>query len=583
MMNTILALIASILILVAAPARRTDASSAGPCKQSCRTAMNTCFKQATAVSQTQKAECTGSRPQKRRCRQTVRRALKATRAECTRQRRDVCLPCCGAAGVPANGCTTPPAQCGDGHRNPSEVCDGDDLAQQSCESLGRGHGALACRGDCAAFDTTHCAGAPPPHACGDGTVDSDEDCDPPNGNTCDASCRQVAAPCPGAGLVALANITRGGFSPGSASHGFELSKDCRTDLNLVTKPVHALRLRLLDPDGHPVTISTSPITLRAERIDAGPVSGDTVVATSLLIFSDGRISLPVTNGRYRLTSTPPCESGLLPLDLPPIAVAGTDVDLGDVRLARTPVVHVRGTITNAGTAPESVTVHARAVPAGMSAFCATTVEAVAIGSGTYTYEVAVPSGTLTIRGDAAEIGQLCSPSTPSLQHREYQDLVVVTADRVVDLPLVAPVRILGTVVGPDGDPAAGVRVRASRLDDAEASNSLCQSDERGRFTVPVAPRDRYALFLEPAPNPPLASQPVSRAADVGNADLDVGRLALAAGCRMAGTVTVPDAPRPAFLTFLTTTRSGPSCHRWVAGLPAVSATDGGFAFLHRAQ
>lgn len=70
--------------------------------------------------------------------------------------------------------------CGDGTIDPDEQCDSDDLAQQTCESLGLGAGTLVCH-DCV-FDTSGC-GDP---ICGDGLVVGYEECDGAalNGATC---------------------------------------------------------------------------------------------------------------------------------------------------------------------------------------------------------------------------------------------------------------------------------------------------------------------------------------------------------------------------------------------------------------
>ena len=67
-----------------------------------------------------------------------------------------------------------------------EECDGGDLNGQTCTSLGRGDGPLACNADCT-FDTSACA------TCGNGAVEGGESCDPPfaNGGApgCDPNCQ----------------------------------------------------------------------------------------------------------------------------------------------------------------------------------------------------------------------------------------------------------------------------------------------------------------------------------------------------------------------------------------------------------
>src|SRR3989344_4376724 len=74
--------------------------------------------------------------------------------------------------------------CGDGVADAGigESCDGDDLAGQTCESLGYGGGFLGCFGDCT-YDTSGClTGA----TCGNGVVEAGESCDGTDfgGQTC---------------------------------------------------------------------------------------------------------------------------------------------------------------------------------------------------------------------------------------------------------------------------------------------------------------------------------------------------------------------------------------------------------------
>jgi hypothetical protein len=73
--------------------------------------------------------------------------------------------------------------CGDGVRDPGEVCDGADLGGQGCGDFGLVDGVLACAGDCS-IDTTGCL---PPRTCGNGSLDGDEVCDGDElgGQTCE--------------------------------------------------------------------------------------------------------------------------------------------------------------------------------------------------------------------------------------------------------------------------------------------------------------------------------------------------------------------------------------------------------------
>lgn len=75
--------------------------------------------------------------------------------------------------------------CGNGIRDLGEVCDGNDMAGETCTSLGLGDGTLTCRDDCSGFDRTQCGES---STCGDGVRADDELCDTNDlgGATCDA-------------------------------------------------------------------------------------------------------------------------------------------------------------------------------------------------------------------------------------------------------------------------------------------------------------------------------------------------------------------------------------------------------------
>ena len=75
-----------------------------------------------------------------------------------------CFPNCGAIDV--SGCSGQAARCGNGTREGAEVCDGADVGGVTCEGLGQGTGNVACRADCAALDTTGCSSACTPDCSG---------------------------------------------------------------------------------------------------------------------------------------------------------------------------------------------------------------------------------------------------------------------------------------------------------------------------------------------------------------------------------------------------------------------------------
>lgn len=88
-------------------------------------------------------------------------------------------------GFESGGCSGP-ASCGNGTKDGSEVCDGNDLDGQTCETVGAGTGTLACAANCGMFDTAGCICAPscgglecgPDPVCGEscGTCEADSMC-----------------------------------------------------------------------------------------------------------------------------------------------------------------------------------------------------------------------------------------------------------------------------------------------------------------------------------------------------------------------------------------------------------------------
>jgi hypothetical protein len=94
------------------------------------------------------------------------------------------LACTGNCMLDASGCVVL-IDCGDGIIGAGEACDGTNLGQETCTTLGAGFtgGALACRSDCSAYDTSGCTGG---SLCGNGVVEGSEVCDGTNldGETC---------------------------------------------------------------------------------------------------------------------------------------------------------------------------------------------------------------------------------------------------------------------------------------------------------------------------------------------------------------------------------------------------------------
>lgn len=85
------------------------------------------------------------------------------------------------------------ATCGNSMREIGEACDGADLAGQTCESLGFHSGVLGCRADCT-FSTAGCVALP---ICGNGVVEVGEGCDDGAKNSdrepdaCRSDCREA--------------------------------------------------------------------------------------------------------------------------------------------------------------------------------------------------------------------------------------------------------------------------------------------------------------------------------------------------------------------------------------------------------
>jgi len=86
----------------------------------------------------------------------------------------VCADDC--ASWDSSGCNNDQPVCGDEILDEGEQCDGSNLAEASCESLGYESGTLACDAVTCQFDTGDCQEGPP-ETCGNGIVDPDEDCD----------------------------------------------------------------------------------------------------------------------------------------------------------------------------------------------------------------------------------------------------------------------------------------------------------------------------------------------------------------------------------------------------------------------
>ncbi len=159
------------------------------------------------------------------------------------------LACSAQCTLDTTGCSAAPV-CGDNLRNQAfEVCDGSDLAAQTCQSQGFAVGTLACAADCLSFNVSGCTAAP---SCGDGVVNQpSEACDLSDlrGLTCTAlglgggllsctsSCSLDTSQCDSTGFV-IDNKGREfivGFMPnplGSATASVQLTSDVPTQVTV---------------------------------------------------------------------------------------------------------------------------------------------------------------------------------------------------------------------------------------------------------------------------------------------------------------------------------------------------------------
>jgi hypothetical protein len=99
------------------------------------------------------------------------------------------LGCSSYCNLVTTGCSVNPVNnCGNGVINSGEQCDGSNLNGQTCVSRGFASGTLSCGNSCL-FVTSGCNSnpqTPPPATCGNGAIDSGEQCDGNNfaGQTC---------------------------------------------------------------------------------------------------------------------------------------------------------------------------------------------------------------------------------------------------------------------------------------------------------------------------------------------------------------------------------------------------------------
>ncbi|MBQ8037167.1 MAG: DUF4215 domain-containing protein, partial [Proteobacteria bacterium] len=139
---------------------------------------------------------------------------------------------CSACKVDTSHCACPEPEtklCGNGKLDAGEQCDKDDFGTATCESMKPGTtGKLQCKADCM-LDLTGCVQAEPSDpVCGNGVIDSGEQCDDGNkvnGDGCSADCKTEEVPQCGNGVIDSGEQC----DDGNKVNGDGCSADCQTE------------------------------------------------------------------------------------------------------------------------------------------------------------------------------------------------------------------------------------------------------------------------------------------------------------------------------------------------------------------
>jgi len=243
------------------------------------------------------------------------------------------LACSAQCTLDTTGCSAPPA-CGDNVRNQLfEVCDGTDLAAQSCETQGFATGTLACSNDCLTFDVSSCNAAA---TCGDGEINQpNESCDLSdfNGATCESlglgggqlscssDCNMDTSQCDAASFI-IDNKGREffvGLMPnplGSATASVQLTSDVPTTVTIqypINSPSFSQTVALTPgqvkvvnlPNGSHTGWPAGVVRNNAARV-FGPDEFVTYLVNRAQFTSDAGMALPVDalGTSYILTTYP---------------------------------------------------------------------------------------------------------------------------------------------------------------------------------------------------------------------------------------------------------------------------------------
>lgn len=132
------------------------------------------------------------------------------------------LVCSSSCTMDTSACTGGSGVCGNNVRDAAEICDGDDLGGETCETQGMVAGNLHCLPDCSDFDLYGCTVS---ETCGNGLRDGIEQCD--QGDLAGATCEILGYA--GGTLDCQANclFEESGCTNGLCGNGvIELSEEC---------------------------------------------------------------------------------------------------------------------------------------------------------------------------------------------------------------------------------------------------------------------------------------------------------------------------------------------------------------------
>ncbi len=434
-----------------------------------------------------------------------------------------CKPNCSELDTSRCG---PPPGCGDGVRAGPELCDGSDLGGQSCESLKKPGGTLACAKDCLSFDTSGCGTACTPE-CGTRKCGVDPVCGKPCG-TCDAKsvCDDASGQC-----VAICDLD-------------PLTSDGVLDLDLKTVSISGT----VTLGGKPLPDNSSN-NVRAYLRFVNSSTGD-YVSVPLGATGPATYSTTLPAGTYELVLAP--QDAQYQTVLPPLnhqVQQGLVLQTSGVKDVDLKTVKVSGTVTvngqpMAGNSSSNVRAYLRFVDGGGSDTLSVPLGA----TGAATYSTTLWAGTydLVLAPQDAQYQTVL----PALNHLAQKGLAL-QVDGVKDVDL-KTVKVSGAVTV-NGQPMAGnsssnIRAYLRFVDGTVgdtlsvglgASGAATYSTTlwAGTYDLVLAPQDaQYQSVLPPLSH--LVQKGLALQVD-GVKDLDLKTV------KVSGVVTLNGQPMPA--------------------------------------